>query len=255
MKSSNHKADISLDEIMATLTRSSLPTIVVEGADDMIVYRNFEENLSSIGVSVLPVGGRENVLEIYSRRDELPSSVKVSFIADQDVWVNTGIPAEYQNERLLFTNGYSIENDVYIDGELWKLLNTNEVPKFDADVREFLRWYALALSRHLLDKSETIKLHPDHVLNPTQQANLLSLRTDEIYPEELHEELVSNFRRLLRGKSLMALLVRHTNYKGREPRHNSKALMEVVAKRPGPLLDSLYTRVRSLYVEEGFMSA
>ena len=254
MKPSNHKADISIDEVMATLTRSSLPTIVVEGADDMIVYRNFEENLSSIGVSVLPVGGRENVLEIYSRRDELPSSVKISFIADQDIWVNTGIPEECQNERLLFTSGYSIENDVYIDGELWRLLHTDEVPKFDADVKAFLRWYALALSRHLQDKSETIKLHPDHVLNPNQHANLLSLRSDELYPEELHDALTCDFRKLLRGKSLMALLVRHTNYKGREPRHNSKALMEVVAKRPGPLLDSLYSRVRSLYVDDGLLS-
>lgn len=235
---------------MSMLTKSSLPTIIVEGADDMIVYRNFEENLSPIGISVLPVGGRENVLEIYSRKDELQNSIKISFIADKDIWVNTGIPEKYQNECLLFTNGYSIENDIYIDGKLWTLLSPDESQKFNDDARNFIRWYALALSRHLNDKSQTIKLHPDHVLDSNQYEILLSLRSDEFYPEQLHETINSDFNRLLRGKSLMALLVRHINYKGREPRHNSKALMEVVAKRPGPLLDSLYSSVRSLYIDD-----
>lgn len=247
MKSSNHNAVVSVEETIALLKKTKLPTIIVEGADDMIVYRHLEENLSAIGVSVLPVGGRKNVLDIFSRRGELPNFVKITFIADQDIWVNTGIPPEYNDDRLIFTNGYSIENDIYIDGELWKLLQKEELTKFEAEVSAFLRWYALALFRHLQSVCDAIKSHPDHVLNPTHQSDLLSLRAGESYPEELHESLSKDYQRVLRGKSLMALLIRQTSYKGREPHHNSKALMEVVAKRPGPLLESMYSRVKTLH--------
>ena len=247
MKTSNHKSDLSIEEILGLLKKTTLPTIVVEGADDMIVYRHMEERLSALGVSVLPVGGRKNVLDIFSRRAELPTSVKITFIADQDVWVNTKIPTEYHDDRLVFTNGYSIENDIYNDGELWKLLRKDEFPKFDTEVRAFLSWYALALSRHLQTACDAIKSHPDYVLNPDHHAGLLSLRTGESYPNELHKSLSKDYHRTLRGKSLMALLVRQTSCKGRDPHHNSKALMEVVAKRPGPLLETMYSRIKSLH--------
>lgn len=250
MKSSIHKSDISIDEIIALLKKTSLPTIVVEGADDLIVYRHMEESLSAVGVSVFPVGGRKNVLDIFARRGELPKFVKITFIADQDIWVNTGIPPEYHDDRLIFTNGYSIENDIYIDGELWKLLNKDESTKFDAEVKAFLRWYALALSRHLQNTSDAIKSHPNHVLNPTLQADLLSLHPGESYPDELHETLSNNYQKMLRGKSLMALLIRQTSYQGREPHHNSKALMEFVTKHPGPLLEAMFSRVRTLHSEQ-----
>ncbi len=247
MKLSQHKPDLSIDEIIALLKKTSLPTIIVEGTDDIIVYRHMEESLSAIGISVLPVGGRKNVLGVFSRRGDLPKAVTIAFIADQDVWVHIGIPGEYIDDHLIFTSGYSIENDIYIDGELWKLLIKDELTKFEAEVSEFLRWYALALSRHLQDPSNNIKLHPNHVLNPDQQPSLLSLRSGESYPNELYEALSKNYQKNLRGKSLMALLVRHTSYKGREPHHNDKALMEIVASRPGPLLEAIYSRVKALY--------
>jgi hypothetical protein len=250
MKSSKHKADISIDETIALLKKTSLPTIVVEGADDMIVYRHMEESLSAFGVSVLPVGGRKNVLEIFSRRGELPNSVKITFIADQDIWINIGIPPEYHHDSLVFTGGYSIENDIYTDGELWKLLRRDEVTKFDKEVSAFLCWYALALSRHLQNASEVIKFHPNHVLDPDHHTGLLSLQTGELYPDKLHEELSNDYQKTLRGKSLMALLIRNTSYSGREPHHNSKALMEMVANRPGPLLETMYSRVKTLHASD-----
>jgi hypothetical protein len=53
----------------------------------------------------------------------------------------------------------------------------------------------------------------------------------------------------------MALFVRNTNYRSRVPHHNVKALMETVAKRPGSLLDAMYSRVKSLHTKDNLALA
>lgn len=242
----NTKAEPDVDEIIATLQRTGLPTILVEGADDMIVYRRLEERLGYLGASVLPAGGRLKVLEIFRRRMEIPAKVKLAFVVDQDIWVNTGIPADYQHPHLIFTSGYSIENDVFVDGNLIDLLSSQESSRFRVELSEFVKWYSLALRRHLSDPTKPIALHPDHVLDPARRAALIAMPVGEQYPETLRVQIQADFQRLLRGKSLMALLVRNTNYKGRQPRHSEKALLEMVAVRPGALLNRVSNSVATV---------
>jgi hypothetical protein len=238
--------ELSADEIISTLNRSALPTMVVEGVDDVIVYRAFEARLAHLGVSVFPAGGREKVLEVFRRAVELRRWASLVFIADQDVWIYKGIPEQYLNERLLFTNGYSIENDVFVDGELWRLPKGGEVTRLNEDIERFVYWYALALDRHLRDSTNSIALHPEHVLDPAQYETLTELVPEEVYPERLRASLLQDHRRLVRGKSLMSLLIMHTNYRGREARHQSAALLESVAVRPGALINALVEKVESL---------
>ncbi|WP_157659780.1 hypothetical protein [Burkholderia ubonensis] len=235
-KSSNKKAQPTVDEIIATLKKTSLPTVICEGSDDLIVYRRLENRLSDLGVSVLPAGGRKNVLSIFSRRGEFPTSLKIAFIADQDVWVNSGIPVEYVSPILIFTDGYSIENDIFLDGNLLDLLVGTEVGKFQTELGLFIDWYALALTRHLASASNPITLHPDHVLDNTQRPGLVALQPGEAYPTDLKNVLVREYGRLLRGKSLLSLLIRNTNTRVGQPKHTDTALIEMVAARPGPRL-------------------
>ncbi len=236
---------LTIDEVMALLKRTFLHTIVVEGSDDIIVYRRFEERLSHLGISVLPVGGRRKVLDIFRRRAEVRPGVKLLFIADRDTWIHTGVPDEFEEESLIFTNGYSIENDIYQDGELWRLLHGSEHERFGKELEGFIEWYALALTRHLADQAIEIGLHPDHVLGPTR-ASLLALESEERYPTPMKEHILENHRTLLRGKSLLALLLRNMNYRGRQPQHSSKGLMEIVATRPGDLLRRMIHRIETL---------
>ena len=63
------KIEISTEEAIAVIKKSSLPTVVIEGADDAIVYRKIED-IGDGFVSLLPVGGRENVLAIFNRKAE-----------------------------------------------------------------------------------------------------------------------------------------------------------------------------------------
>jgi len=242
------KAQPTVDEIIALLKKTDLPTVVCEGSDDLIVYRRFEEHLSHIGVSILPAGGRENVLEVFERRGEIPTSVRLAFIADRDTWVNTEIPTAYVAPALCLTSGYSIENDVIADGNLEGLLVGSEVTSYKAELEEFLDWYALALSRHLANPSDSISNHPDHVLDATAKPALIALRPGEMYPVELRAALSSHYGMLVRGKSLLFLLIRNTNTRPGLPRHTDKALLEIVAARPGALLAKLREAVEAAFV-------
>ena len=51
----------TVDELVSTLRRSKLPTVVVEGRDDMQIFRWMEDLLKVHEVDVLSVGGRPNL--------------------------------------------------------------------------------------------------------------------------------------------------------------------------------------------------
>lgn len=241
------KVQPTVEEIIATLKRSSLPTIICEGSDDLIVYRRIEDRLSHLGVSVLPAGGRRNVLEIFNRRGEISNAVRLAFIADRDTWVNTAVPQAYLNPVLCLTHGYSIENDIIADGELESLLTGAALTNYKEELKTFLDWYALALSRHLTNQEEPISHHPERVLESTDRATLTTLKPDESYPTALRARLNDNYRVEVRGKSLLSLLVRNTNTRRGEPRHTDKSLLEIVAARPGALLAKIEQDLTSVF--------
>ena len=100
----------TVDELVSTLRRSRLPTIVVEGKEDMQIFRWMEHLLEIHEVDVLGVGGRSNLFAVYDRKSEFVH-LPVAFIADQDKELFTRLPAGY--EEIIWTQGYSIENDLY----------------------------------------------------------------------------------------------------------------------------------------------
>lgn len=232
----------TVDEYIAVLRRSQIPTIIVEGNDDIVVYRFIEKTLGATAVSVLPVGGRENVLEIFQRRGEL--NVPVFFIADRDNWCITGVPEEFSSDQLALTNGYSIENDVIHDGELLAYLTPQESDRLKSELETFIEWYALALSRHLRAVGAVIKTHPNAILDDAaNRARLCLLIEGESYPQALRERLLAAPFELIRGKSVFAMLMRHLSYQDRQPRHHHLALMEVVGAKPGHYIGSIFQRV------------
>ncbi len=223
--------EMTVDELLATLSRTSLPTVVVEGKDDLIVFRQLEYRLSTLGLSVLAAGGRGAVLELFNRRTEINSGVRVAFVADKDLWVMNGLPDEYLDDRLIFTDGYSIENDVIRDGGLLRLMSPVEQNRFHTELRRFTGWYAGQLHTN----SGAVGIHPNVVLDPSTEVFAA--------PAALIQYLLDNFEALVRGKSLMALLIRQLSYTGRAARHHHHALMEQVATNPGPLLGRIDARL------------
>jgi len=241
-------SSLTVDELFATLSHSFLPTVVVEGNDDLIVFRRLEQEFASVDLSVFPVGGRENVLGLFDKKAMLPNEHNFAFIADLDSWIVTGVPTKYQSDRLLFTTGYSIENDIIVDGALEDYFSKEERHKFSQELSVFTDWYALAFSRFLNDSTQSFDLHPNQVFdNEAKIKELMTLAEGEEYPQDLRLQFIENYKSQIRGKSLFALIMRQLSYKGRPVRHHGKSLMEVVAVARGSLLNTFYARIENIF--------
>ena len=151
--------DGSVAFVMRTLKDSHLPTLVVEGGRDEDIYRKARTDIYSkltsrlrgddvdvdVDVDILIAKGRPNLLEVYEKRAEFESQLPVAFMADQDKWVFSGPPERYPD--ITWTDGYSIENDLYSDGKPECLIPPGQVPQhtdaLNRAIEEFARDVAL----------------------------------------------------------------------------------------------------------------
>jgi hypothetical protein len=104
------------------------------------------KNLSPV---IYHVGGRKSVKKVF---DHCPTEKRkhIVFCADLDTWVFAEVPEEYQ--EIHFTQGYSIENDLFADGEqaLMNLLRPNERELFERIMSNVADWFAFEAEK--LDK-------------------------------------------------------------------------------------------------------
>ncbi|WP_189641440.1 DUF4435 domain-containing protein [Paramylibacter ulvae] len=240
---SETKAYPSIDEIVSLLGKSNLPTVLVEGADDIIFYRKLEEELNDLKVDVLAAGDKDSVLEIRNRIAKNPTQTQIAFVVDKDLWVHDGVPKEYMSGDLVTTDGYSIENDLFRDGDLESFLDGLEAKAFHSDLQTFVKWYALTLVRFFKDQSIPFRTHPSKILDDQIFLNeQLQLIEGEEYPEDFFNELLKTYSRTLRGKSLFAVLQRQLSRQQRDVKFSSKQLMVVAANRKG----EHYSRIAQL---------
>lgn len=236
---SSSKPRPSVDELFALLKKTTIPTILVEGKDDIIIYRRIEDDLDDIGVDMLPAGNKGSVLELREKIKNEPISAPIAFVVDKDLWVYYGCEEKYSD--VITTEGYSIENDVFFDGELLSLMSADEVALFHQELAKFLRWYALTLHRSNLGGGDSYRESAFKVLNDDQfYETSIELRDDEQYPEEFFHEIHERYGDLLRGKSLFALLVRQLSHGNRRTKFSVNQLMEIGASRKG----SRYIKIR-----------
>lgn len=252
---------LTKEEIIATIKHSSIPTVLVEGKDDIIFYRKLEEDeeLCDLGLSMLPAGSKNAVLSIKKEIDLWPDNNMVAYIVDQDIWVNFGVPDDING--VVLTKGYSIENDLFEDGNLFSLLEKEELKTFYSEKERFIGWYALTLSRNIQSKSQgqnqngkdkfCYKLHPGKVLDDnifyTEQTRLYE---KEEFPTHLYNDIKLNWCYKLRGKSLLALLMRQLTRPNRNTKHNERALMEFAACQKGSNYKRIVSELRKHFINK-----
>lgn len=229
------KNNFTKEELLETIKRSSLPTVLVEGDDDIIFYRRIEQEFGNFKISILPAGGKQAVLWLKNKLDENPVDIQVAYIVDQDDWVNFGIPDDISD--VITTCGYSVENDLYTDGNLEELLLDNEINIFKNELEKFVFWYALALFRHKQNSNNNCSLseykkHPNEILDNDYNKQI-SLYEGEVYPEEFRQNIEDNYKLKLRGKSLISLLMRRLSHNARIPKYSRTQLMDMAASRKG----------------------
>ncbi|MFC7477708.1 hypothetical protein ACFQS7_25335 [Dankookia sp. GCM10030260] len=234
----------SPQEIIATISKSRFPSIVTEGDDDVIVLRRLEDEFADIGLTIIPAGGRDAVLATYELRAMLPSSAQALFIADRDLWVISSVPDHYVSDEILFTDGYSIENDMFVDGSLEELLVGSARANFLRELEIVCSWYAIAANRILRQQDERLDVHPNELFESSARRNaLLQLEPHEENPEFLAQSIRENYIRLMRGKTLFALLIRQL------PGYNNRTLLNIGASRKGALFKKIVRKVESYFLQ------
>lgn len=240
---SKGNAQPTIDEIFELLKRSSLPTVLVEGKDDIIFYRAIEQELNEYGVDMLPAGNKFSVLEIRRRLKETSISIPMVYVVDNDLWIHGSPETDVKDDQLVCSSGYSIENDMYSDGELEKFLYPDEQQVFQDELKKFLEWYTLAVSRHMRGATEnSFRTHPGKLLDDTVYLKeQLELLEGEEYPADLLADISTRYHVVLRGKSLFALLLRRLSHRSRDIKFSGKQLMAIGAARKG----KNYSRIKA----------
>ena len=242
----------TVGELVAALRRSELPTVLVEGQDDMRIYRWVEGRLGSRRANVHPAGGRDKLISVYERRQEF-SNVPVAFVADRDMWLFSGIPSDY--DGIIWTEGYSIENDLYAGAKLENLLDTNEAQEYHQLLDAIVEWFAFEVEEYLAGRDYKVSHHCNEVvpLGQTQMDETFRKSRGFRSPdEEIHRQINEAYQLQLRGKQLFEMLVRFLSAPDRESKYSYDNLSEIAFKMSPshPLMARLIEEIERTLTEQ-----
>jgi hypothetical protein len=154
--------NLTPNEVVSTLRNSSLPTLIVEGRSDMVLYQAIEEMCFVNSIDIMPVGSRTILFEVHRRRAEF-SKTPVAFLADSDMFAFGGIPPEHAG--IIFTSGYSIENDILAGGKAFRILSKKHVPLWSNVLGAMTQWFASIVHRYLNGEAVEYKQHPSQIVD------------------------------------------------------------------------------------------
>ena len=220
----------TVDELVAALRRSQLPTVIVEGKDDIQIYRWIEGRVGSQNANVLPAGGKNNLLSVYQRRNEY-AHLPVAFVADRDLWLFSGIPPIYHD--IIWTQGYSIENDLYAGANLENLLAAEEATEHQQVLDSIIEWFAFEVEEYLAGREAQVATHCNRVVPPGKTEIDQGFRQSRGFRppnKELHQQIKDAYQLQLRGKLLFQMLSRFLNAPNRRPKYPILALHEIAFK-------------------------
>jgi hypothetical protein len=224
---------LTVEEVVAHLKGTNLPSLVVEGKDDMTVYRWIEREMGTAEVDLLPVGGRNNVLAVWARNAEFPNA-KVAFLVDSDLELFTGSPL--RSPKVILTRGYSIENDVLSTGTAAALMTVNEAKHFQTMLDHVCEWFAFEVDEYLNGRAPEFSHHVDRLV-PKDKNILCPLfcahRGFKSPPAKLKQQIRKKYDVLLRGKHLLSCYVRCLSGKSRQNnKYSADNLLDLSTKFP-----------------------
>ena len=226
--------DYAVNELSALLRYSQVPTLVVEGKDDVQVYHRWVERrlFGTYRVDVLAANGRANLLRLYERRSEFVHA-PVIFIVDRGMWLFSGIPKGY--EDIICTNGFDIYNDVYMDAKLETLLNSDEAKKCRKVRSSITEWFAFEVEEWLAgnddDNTGSVSFHLNEIIprGSTEIDSLFRKRRGFRPPKNKKrvKQIKNEYKRKLPGKFLFQILTRFLDVDGRRPRLPRSSLFPI----------------------------
>ena len=240
------------DDLVAHLGRSSLPTVLVEGKDDRRIYRWVEGRLGSRKANVHFVDGKENLLSVYQRRSEF-SHLPVAFVADKDMWLFSGQFKEYSD--IIWTIGYSIENDLYAGAELENLLEQKEEEGHRQLLDTIIEWFTFEVEKYLAGEHFEVAHHCDRVVPRGRTQIDEEFRKSRNYRppgEALCRQIRETYQLQLRGKQLFQVLVRFLSAPNRKSKYSYLNLQEIAFQMTPshPLMSRLIKEIEQTIADQ-----
>ena len=133
-------------EIVDYIKRTSLSTLLVEGSNDAAIYRWLEYRLGVFSGNLLFCPGRDVRISIYRSR-EMFAHGKLAWLADLDMWRFSRPPSDLGG--IVFTTGYSIENDLYAGTQIEALLDEHERSRHTRLLGILCRWFSFEVLEYL----------------------------------------------------------------------------------------------------------
>ena len=202
----------------------------MEGEDDAAIYRWLEQQLGVFSGSILFCGGRDVLISIYRNRSTFPHK-KVAWLADLDMWKFSAPPLDLAG--IVFTTGYSIENDLYAGSDIESLLEAAERTQHSQLLKVVSRWFAFEVLEHQAGRLVEVGTHINRVvdfatmdISPTFAASRGYKEPDSSFVDAVRAE----YKLRLRGKTLLQVLIKYVSESGRNAKHSYAAIVEMCLK-------------------------
>ena len=205
--------NMKVDDWVTTLSDpdTDLPTIIVEGENDIPIYRRIERYIGVPNADVIQVDGRNNLLSLYEKRKKF-AHLPVAFVADRDLWLFSGLPPGYPD--IIWTEGCSIENDLYAGADLENLLNVDEVDEHRQVLDSIIEWFAFEVGEHLAGEEAQVATGCNTVVPLGQTEMDQGFRQSRGFrppDQKLHQQIKEAYQLQLRGRLLFEVLIRFLN--------------------------------------------
>lgn len=223
--------DYTIDELIETINRSSLLTLVVEGTTDELYINRFIEKIVKDkfpglkNVDFVIVEGKKNLLDIFDKNDRITKPVL--FMCDRDFWIYTNTPKKYISNQLVITKGYNIENDIYTDGIAFirNTFDNVELNKFNSIIENVCSLYSFFIKEYI-DGYEETRTSTINVLNKSEFDYRTNNFTNDFISkylinldENLKNDIIDDYALKLNGKIIFdcihLILSKRTNSKRR----------------------------------------
>lgn len=229
----------TIDEIIALVNHSSLKiNIFVEGNDDEYIYRQLVNTYFKDGVDFINCNGRSRLIEIFKLKNTM-NNKKVIFIADKDMYIFRNIPEEYS--EIIFTKGYSIENDLIFPGDhLMKYFSKEEKEKFEKVKNVVIKWFAYSIIQCLRGNSVKIDKSIYQICNMEDDNEIKKCFEEIGFDEEgekIYKDIIHNYNLKLRGKQLMELYVMILTNSKRRSKYGKYNILEMSICEKGNLIE------------------
>lgn len=168
------------------------------------------------------------------------------------MWLFSGIPPDY--DELIWTEGYSIENDLYAGADLESLLDPEEAQEHRQLLDAVAEWFAFEVEEYLAERHFEVNIHCNRVVPPGRTEMDERFRKNRGFrspDEEIHRQVREKYQFQLRGNQLFQMLVRFLSATDRDSKYSCENLGEIAFKMTPshPLMARLMREIERTIVE------